>query len=331
MAEDFFICHFVLRTKQAKYIHIERMSKMAENYFQKEIETMPYEEMKKLQSEKLVKQVKHVYENVEYYRKLMDEKGVKPDDIKSIDDLYKLPFLTKADLRDAYPYGLLAKPLEDCVRIHSTSGTTGRRVVARSGVSGTPARARNTTKRTNNNETYYNNQKKYYSESSERMSSARCLADYTKCMNGYCERANTAYNRCYCSSKLSQIDAKYQNKIDSLITQIMTLKSANQWSDSEMNEYWMDNVGKYYGDNSWTNIDNALSGINWTDLDSRVRGQNAFATGHQYCSQHLTGCYYMATNLRDAYRSEISRDCATYEQYLYTIQSAAESIVESYK
>ena len=103
---------------------------MAQNYYQKEIETMPVEEMKKLQSEKLVKQVKHVYENVEYYRNLMDEKGVKPDDIKGIDDLYKLPFLSKADLRDAYPYGLLAKPLEECVRIQSTSGTTGRRVVA---------------------------------------------------------------------------------------------------------------------------------------------------------------------------------------------------------
>ena len=101
-----------------------------ENYFQKEIETMPREEMKKLQSEKLVKQVKHVYENVPYYRNLMDQKGVSPDDIQSIDDLYKLPFLSKADLRDAYPYGLLAKPLEDCVRIQSTSGTTGRRVVA---------------------------------------------------------------------------------------------------------------------------------------------------------------------------------------------------------
>ena len=101
-----------------------------ENYYQKEIETMPREEMKKLQSEKLVKQVKHVYENVPYYRALMDKKGVTPDDIQSIDDLSKLPFLTKADLRDAYPYGLLAKPLEDCVRIHSTSGTTGRRVVA---------------------------------------------------------------------------------------------------------------------------------------------------------------------------------------------------------
>ena len=101
-----------------------------QNYFQKEIETMPREEMKALQSEKLIKQVKHVYENVPYYKDLMDKKGVTPDDIKSIDDLYKLPFLTKADLRDAYPYGLLAKPLEDCVRIQSTSGTTGRRVVA---------------------------------------------------------------------------------------------------------------------------------------------------------------------------------------------------------
>ncbi len=103
---------------------------MEQRYYQKEIETMPVEEIKKLQSEKLVKQVKHVYENVEYYRNLMDEKGVKPEDIKGIEDLHKLPFLTKADLRDAYPYGLLAKPLSECVRIQSTSGTTGRRVVA---------------------------------------------------------------------------------------------------------------------------------------------------------------------------------------------------------
>ncbi len=103
---------------------------MAENYYQKDIETMPVSEMKKLQSEKLVRQVKHVYENVAYYRNLMDEKGVKPEDIHGIEDLHKLPFLTKADLRDAYPYGLLAKPLDECVRIQSTSGTTGRRVVA---------------------------------------------------------------------------------------------------------------------------------------------------------------------------------------------------------
>ena len=100
------------------------------NYYQKEIETAPYEKIRELQNERLVKQVKRVYENVEYYRKKMDEKGVKPEDIKSVEDLHKLPFLTKADLRDAYPYGLLAAPLSDCVRIQSTSGTTGKRVVA---------------------------------------------------------------------------------------------------------------------------------------------------------------------------------------------------------
>ena len=99
-------------------------------YFQPEIECDSLDEMRAIQNEKLVKQVKHVYENVEYYRNLMDEKGVKPEDIQSIDDLHKLPFLTKADLRDAYPYGLLGADLKDCVRIHSTSGTTGRRVVA---------------------------------------------------------------------------------------------------------------------------------------------------------------------------------------------------------
>ncbi|MBQ4289704.1 MAG: phenylacetate--CoA ligase [Clostridia bacterium] len=103
---------------------------MEKRYYQKEKETMPVEEIRRLQSEKLVKQVKHVYENVPYYRKKMEEKGVTPADIRGIEDLSLLPFLSKADLRDAYPYGLLAKPLEECVRIQSTSGTTGRRVVA---------------------------------------------------------------------------------------------------------------------------------------------------------------------------------------------------------
>ena len=99
-------------------------------YWNEQIECMDREQMKTLQSERLVKQVKHVWDNVPYYRKKMEEKGVVPDDIKGIDDLHKLPFLSKADLRDAYPYGLLAKPLSDCVRIQSTSGTTGKRVVA---------------------------------------------------------------------------------------------------------------------------------------------------------------------------------------------------------
>ena len=99
-------------------------------YYQEEIETMPVEEIKKLQSEKLVKQVAHVYKNVPYYRDLMDKKGVKPEDIHGIEDLYKLPFIEKSDLRETYPNGMRAVPLADCVRIQSTSGTTGKRVIA---------------------------------------------------------------------------------------------------------------------------------------------------------------------------------------------------------
>ncbi|MBR2010870.1 MAG: phenylacetate--CoA ligase [Clostridia bacterium] len=103
---------------------------MEKRYYQPEIETMPREQLKALQSEKLVKQVKHVWEHCPPYRKKMEEKGVTPDDIKGIEDLYKLPFVTKSDLRDTYPYGMLAAPLSDCVRIQSTSGTTGKRVIA---------------------------------------------------------------------------------------------------------------------------------------------------------------------------------------------------------
>lgn len=99
-------------------------------YYQPEIETMPVEQLQALQSERLVKQVRFVYDNVEFYRNRMNEAGVKPEDIKGIEDLHKLPFITKDDLRDQYPYGLLAVPMKDCVRIQSTSGTTGRRVVA---------------------------------------------------------------------------------------------------------------------------------------------------------------------------------------------------------
>lgn len=100
------------------------------NYFQPEIETMPLEQLQALQSERLVKQVQHVYENVPYYRQKMDEAGLKPEDIRGIEDLSRLPFTNKDELRDQYPYGFLGVPLEDCVRIQSTSGTTGRRVVA---------------------------------------------------------------------------------------------------------------------------------------------------------------------------------------------------------
>ena len=101
-----------------------------ERYYQPEIECASREEIVKIQNEKLVKQVRHVWDNVPYYRKKMEEKGVTPDDVKSIDDLYKLPFLSKDDLRESYPFGMMGVPQKDVVRIHSTSGTTGKRVVA---------------------------------------------------------------------------------------------------------------------------------------------------------------------------------------------------------
>ena len=98
--------------------------------YQPDIEKMPRADMIRLQNERLAGQVRHVWDNVRYYRDLMNAKGVTPDDIKSVEDLRKLPFLTKDNLRDAYPYGLLAVPVGDAVRIQSTSGTTGRRIVA---------------------------------------------------------------------------------------------------------------------------------------------------------------------------------------------------------
>ena len=101
-----------------------------ERYFQPEIECASREQIKAWQDERLVKQVRHVWDNVPAYRKKMEEMGVTPEDIKSSADLYKLPFTSKADLRDNYPDGLVAVPRSKCVRVHATSGTTGKRVMA---------------------------------------------------------------------------------------------------------------------------------------------------------------------------------------------------------
>ena len=97
--------------------------------WQPEIETMPRDELKKLQSDRLVKQVERMYERVELFKSRMDELGLKPSDIKSIDDISKLPFSYKQDLRDWYPYGLFAEPLKNITRVHASSGTTGKKIV----------------------------------------------------------------------------------------------------------------------------------------------------------------------------------------------------------
>ncbi|NMA33505.1 MAG: phenylacetate--CoA ligase [Clostridiaceae bacterium] len=98
-------------------------------YWNQSRECMPREEMQKLQNERLIKTVKRVYHNVPYYRARMQEKGIEPGDIKGIEDLPKLPFTYKQDLRDNYPFGTFAVPLSEIVRIHASSGTTGKKTV----------------------------------------------------------------------------------------------------------------------------------------------------------------------------------------------------------
>ena len=92
-------------------------------------ECMSRDQIENLQSKRLVKLVDRVYHNVEFYRKKMQQLGVEPGDIKGIEDLYKLPFTTKDDLRDTYPFGLFAVPQSQIVRIHASSGTTGKATV----------------------------------------------------------------------------------------------------------------------------------------------------------------------------------------------------------
>ncbi len=97
--------------------------------YQKDIECMDRKALEKLQSERLCWQVRRMYENVELFRKRMDEKGLTPDDICGIEDLSKLPFSYKQDLRDYYPYGLFAVPMKEIVCVHASSGTTGKQIV----------------------------------------------------------------------------------------------------------------------------------------------------------------------------------------------------------
>lgn len=98
-------------------------------YFNRHFETMSRDELKTVQSQRLKKLVNHVYTNIPHYRNKMQQKGLIPGDIKSVDDLKSLPFTYKQDLRDTYPFGMFATPMEEIVRIHASSGTTGKQTV----------------------------------------------------------------------------------------------------------------------------------------------------------------------------------------------------------
>ena len=103
---------------------------MTNKIWNPEIECMDREQIRKLQSERLRAVVKREYDNVELYRERMNRKGIKPEDIRSVDDLQYLPFTDKSDLRDTFPYGMFAAPKKDIVRIHGSSGTTGKPILA---------------------------------------------------------------------------------------------------------------------------------------------------------------------------------------------------------
>ena len=97
--------------------------------YDERIEKMSREEMRKLQLERLQQMVAYAYDNVPFYKKKYDEAGVKPSDIKTLKDIEKLPFVTKQDLRDNYPYGFLSVPTSEIARIHASSGTSGKPTV----------------------------------------------------------------------------------------------------------------------------------------------------------------------------------------------------------
>lgn len=98
-------------------------------FFDSKIEQMGRDEMRALQLERLKKIVKYAYERVPFYKKKFDEIGLKPEDIQTLEDISKIPYTTKTDLRDNYPYGLLAVPMDDIVRVHASSGTSGKPTV----------------------------------------------------------------------------------------------------------------------------------------------------------------------------------------------------------
>jgi len=211
----------------------------------------------------------------------------------------------------ARPNSARAGTVTASMRSKSTSTNSNRRVVARNAATTV---VRGSTTKTSGHTP---------------LTSQQCFSNYQECMDRYCERTNAAYNRCYCSATLAQIDSKYQTKIDSLIQDIIKLKYNTNATDAEIKAYWDETIGIYTQTNPWTNLDNALN-IDWASTESRVRGQNAFVTGHSYCVNYLRSCSYMATNLRDAYKSEIERDCAAYEKDLRRIQMTAESVIKNY-
>ncbi len=220
----------------------------------------------------------------------------------------------------------------------NNNSSTGRKVIARGSSDNARSAATYSSIRSSRGDAsmYYQNSETSSNNSlavASNVSPQQCMTDYTSCMDDYCERSNTKYDRCYCSARLATLDAEYQPAIEELIKNIAIAENGNsEMTEAEQEEFWQNTFSQYYdGNNSLANLNDAVSSIDWSSTESRVRGQNAFAVGHEYCVQHLQGCFSLAESMRGVYRSSISRDCATYENYLKTIKSAAEVVLESYQ
>jgi len=160
------------------------------------------------------------------------------------------------------------------------------------------------------------------------MTTEQCLAGYIECMDGYCRRDRTAYNRCFCSARLAQIDAEYRPQIDDILRQIVMITHGGNlppMTNDEMEAYWHATFGGAGHGNSIANLNAALAGIDFADFESRARGQNAFLAGHEFCMQHLPACFYAAQNMIGVYRSTIARDCNAYEMQLRRTLAIAEA------
>jgi len=162
---------------------------------------------------------------------------------------------------------------------------------------------------------------------------AQCLANYNSCMDSYCHRPNTPYDRCFCSARLAQIDAGNRPAMEGLTKRLIIHQTGGNISggmtQEEINKLWDELFGAS-GANNMEILDNNLR-IDWADMESTRRGQQAFVTGDSYCRQNLRGCFYMEDNLRSMYRTTMGQDCKKYENTLRRTRHALELAVRQYE
>ncbi|MCL2369527.1 MAG: hypothetical protein FWC83_02525, partial [Alphaproteobacteria bacterium] len=159
----------------------------------------------------------------------------------------------------------------------------------------------------------------------------QCLALYTECMNSYCERPGTSYNRCFCSPRLAEIQEYYRPRIDAIMRQIVIVQNGGQlsegMSDAELEYWWSRTI--LTGNNSLLNLNASLNAVDFPTSESMLRGRNAFNIGHEFCIRNLVPCAHAANNMIGVYRNAIARDCTAYQNQMRQLLRAAEIVLLS--